>query len=75
LAAAISPRLRIKALDGKTEERPLDTRSYGFLTRQNARTPSAMSQKLWIERVFAATLFPISRYTAFLTCGMAMEAV
>jgi hypothetical protein len=28
LAAAISPRLRIKALDGKTEERALDTRAY-----------------------------------------------
>jgi hypothetical protein len=38
-----------------------------------------MSQKLLIERFFAATLFPISRYTAslntaFLTCGMALEA-
>jgi hypothetical protein len=38
-----------------------------------------MSQKLLIEPFFAATLFPISRYTAFLTkafltCGLAMEA-
>jgi hypothetical protein len=38
-----------------------------------------MSQKLWIGRFFAATLFPISLYnaflnTAFLTCGMALEA-
>jgi hypothetical protein len=33
-----------------------------------------MSQKLLIERLFAATLFPISRYTAFLTYGLAMEA-
>jgi hypothetical protein len=28
LAAAISPRLRIKAMDLNAEERPLDTRSY-----------------------------------------------
>jgi hypothetical protein len=38
-----------------------------------------MSQKLSIERFFAATLFPISPYkaflnTAFLTCGKALEA-
>jgi hypothetical protein len=34
-----------------------------------------MPQTLLIEPFFTATLFPISPYKAFLTYGMAMEAV